>query len=83
MKTYRDPRLADPVLLALAAKRLLHRQAQPPVPSWEETDGLASLLDYARRVPPCAPEAIPGVHEHAPGFGGLLWAARQQTETPP
>lgn len=78
--TYRDPRLTDPVLLALAARRLQHRQAHPPPPAWEESEGLAALLDYARRLPQRDPWDLPGVYQNAPGFGGLLWEARELTE---
>lgn len=77
MPIYRDPRLADPLLLALAGKRLLHRQAQPTFPDWEQVEGLAALLDYARRLPAQAP---PEVDEHSTGLGKLLWEARQMQE---
>jgi hypothetical protein len=80
MTIYRDPRLADPLVLALAGKRLLHRQAQPPLPTWQEVEGLAALLDYAKRLPAVDPWDLPGVYEGAPGFGGLLWQARQMQE---
>jgi hypothetical protein len=71
-----DPRLANETLLRLAAFRL-QNGPRPLLPSWQETDGLAALLAYASRLPPCAPEDVPGVREDAPGLGGLLWAARQ------
>jgi hypothetical protein len=48
MPTFRDPRLLDGTLLALAAQRLRHRQAHP-LPDWEKTEGLAAILEYARR----------------------------------
>lgn len=73
---YRDPRLADPLLLALAAQRLLHRLSQPQFPSWEETEGLAALLDYARR---CGVQDLPAVDDDAlprTGLGQLLREAR-------
>jgi hypothetical protein len=82
MTTYRDPRLADPLLLALAGQRLLHRQAQPPAPSWPPEDGLSNLLAYARHLPPCDPQDIPGVVEGAPGMAGLLWECRQVQQEP-
>lgn len=80
MTMYRDPRLTDPVLLALAAQRLLHRQAQPPPLDWQHTDGLAAILDYARRLPQRDPWDLPGVYEGAPGFGHVLWEARRWQE---
>lgn len=80
MPIYRDPRLADPLLLALAGKRLLHRQAQPTFPDWEQVEGLAAILDYARRLPPVDPWDLPGVYQNAPGLGGLLWEARELTQ---
>jgi hypothetical protein len=75
MRNYRDPRLADPVLLALAGRRVLHRQAQPPLPSWEQTDGLAALLAYAARLPQRDPQDL-ALEEGGP-FGTLLRQARQ------
>jgi hypothetical protein len=72
-----DPRLADPILLALAAKRC---QARQQTPDWRHTEGLAALLEAARHLPQREPFALEGVYEDAPGFGGLLWQARQQTQ---
>jgi hypothetical protein len=69
-----DPRLADPILLALAAKR---RQARQQTPDWQHTVGLAALLEEAKQLPQRAPGDLEGVYEDAPGFGGLLWQARQ------
>jgi len=46
-----DPRLSDPSLLRLAALRLYQRQQIPPDPP-PAPEGLATLLDYARRHPP-------------------------------
>jgi hypothetical protein len=65
--------------LALAAKRLLHRQAQPQFPTWQETEGLASLLDYARR---CGWQDLPAACDDdlpTTGLGCLLREARQRT----
>jgi hypothetical protein len=79
--TYRDPRLADATLLLLAGRRLQHRLAQPTFPDWQETEGLCAILDYARRLPPCDPEAFEaGIYAGAPGLAGLLWEARQWQE---
>lgn len=78
---YNDPRLANATLLALAARRLQHRQAQPP--DWEQGHGLAALLESARRLPRVDPWDLPGIYEGAPGLAGLLWAARQWAQAPP
>jgi hypothetical protein len=69
-----DPRLADPMVLLLAGRRLLHRQAQPPRLSWQEVEGLASLLEYARHLPARDPQDL----EAGNGpFAQLLREARQ------
>jgi hypothetical protein len=75
---YRDPRLTNELLLALAGRRLLHRQAQPPLPDWEKSEGLASILDYAQRCgvqdqPPLDLDALPPT-----SLTALLIEARQQ-----
>jgi hypothetical protein len=57
-----------------------HAEELDPATAMLEHDGLAALLDYARRLPACAPEDIPGVYEGAPGLGGLLWECRRQTQ---
>ena len=51
-----DPRLADLALLRLAAYRLRH--GPPRLPPWQETEGLCALLEAAKRLPPCDPEAL-------------------------
>jgi hypothetical protein len=68
-----DPRLADVTLLALAAKR---RLATRQVDAWQHTEGLAALLEAAKRLPPRDPVA----DEDLPttGIGGLLREARQR-----
>jgi hypothetical protein len=74
MMNYRDPRLADAVLLAIAGRRLLHRLSQPPLPDWQETEGLCAILDYARHLPPRNAEDL----EVGTGpFATLLREARQ------
>jgi hypothetical protein len=40
MPNFRDSRLTNPVVLAIAGRRLQHRQAQAPFPAWEEVDFL-------------------------------------------
>lgn len=72
---YHDPRLLDPTLLRLAALRLQH--GPPPLPDWQHAEGLAAILDAAKRLPPIDPWDLPGVYQNAPGFGGLLWEARE------
>jgi hypothetical protein len=63
------------MLLVLAAQRLRHRQAQPPLPDWDKTEGLSAILDYARRLPACDPADL----EAGTGpFATLLREARQQ-----
>jgi hypothetical protein len=71
-----DPRLQNVQLLALAAFRIQQRQ-QRAVPDWQHTVGLAALLEAAKQLPPREPGDLEGVYEDAPGFGGLLWQARQ------
>jgi hypothetical protein len=68
-----DPRLADPILLVLAAKR---RQATRHVPDWRTTEGLSSLLAAARSLPTREPFALPSV-EDCTGLARLLAEARQ------
>jgi hypothetical protein len=69
-----DSRLADPILLVLAAKRrLAQRQAAP---AWLESEGLAALLEAARSLPTREPFALPSVEESG-GLAKLLAEARQ------
>jgi hypothetical protein len=67
-----DPRLADPVLLVLAAKR---RLATRQAPHWSTTEGLAALLQAARSLPTREPFALPSVEECS-GLEKLLAEAR-------
>jgi hypothetical protein len=67
-----DPRLAHPVLLALAAKRV---QARRQAPDWRTTTGLASLLEAARALPTREPFALPSIEE-CTGLERLLAEAR-------
>ena len=79
-----DVRLCDPMLLILAAKRLLARRDQPPpVPDWRETEGLSTLLDYAKTLPVRDPWHLPAA-THT-GMARLLVDARRQLgqEEPP
>jgi hypothetical protein len=84
MTNYRDPRLADPVLLALAGRRCLHRQVHPPLPPLPEEDGLCALLQHAERLrsrgqlPTRDPFDVDGLE--ATGMGRLLKEARQWME---
>jgi hypothetical protein len=73
-----DPRLADPLVLVLAARRLRYRQDQPPLPDWEKTEGLCALLEHARRLPPRDPEDLEAVP--LTGMGRLLQEARAWIE---
>ena len=67
-----DPRLRDPSLLRLAALRVVHQQQLPPdLPPAPE--GLATLLDYARRHPPPAARDLTSPHT---GLARLLEEAR-------
>lgn len=68
-----DPRLVDPVILALAAKR---RQARQQTPDWRTCEGLSSLLDAARHLPRREPFSLDGV-DTSSGMGKLLAEARQ------
>jgi hypothetical protein len=67
-----DPRLADPILLALAAKRC---QARQQVPDWRASEGLSSLLAAARALPRREPFDLPAV-EACTGLARLLAEAR-------
>ena len=70
-----DPRLLNPVLLALAAQRLLARRDHPPPVPWWETEGLAALLAAAQHRP--HRESRGEVDDpDAPGLAGLLARAR-------
>ena len=82
MMNYRDPRLADLALLAVAAQRLRYRLEHPQPPAWWlEGEGISSLIEAGRRLPPRTPEEeAESVYENAPGFGGLLWEARQRNK---
>ena len=71
-----DPRLQDVAFLALAAYRLRERR-QREVPDWRFTEGLASLLDIARRLPRRDdPWSLPDL-EGGGSMGQLLAEARQ------
>ena len=78
-----DPRLQHVALLALAAYRLQQRR-QRAVPDWRYSEGLASLLEAARHLPPRDPVELPrprrrGQHGAAPegspgvGAGATPW----------
>jgi hypothetical protein len=67
-----DSRLADPVLLALAARRC---QARRQAPDWQTSVGLASLLAAAKALPRRDPWALPDLGE-CDGLAGLLAEAR-------
>ena len=69
-----DPRLADPLLLVLAATR---RRARRQAPDWRHTEGLASLLDAARPLPQQGPWSLPAVEEGGGALAKLLAEARQ------
>jgi hypothetical protein len=69
-----DARLADLTVLVLAAKRC---QARQQVPDWRASEGLASLLDVARRLPQREPFALPDLEE-CTGMERLLAEARQK-----
>jgi hypothetical protein len=70
-----DPRLASPTLLALAAQRCLAQRTQPPPPAdWRMTEGLSSLLAYAKTLPPREPWALDDLSDT--GMGQLLREAR-------
>jgi hypothetical protein len=69
-----DPRLQNTALLTLAAYRLQQRQ-QHLLPDWRYTEGLASLLDVARRLPTREPCDLPAVEE-CTGMARLLAEAR-------
>ena len=78
MTHYNDPRLTNPLLLAMAAQRLRYKREHPAPEPWLEGEGISSLLAAARRLPPRTPEEeAESVYENAPGMGGLLWQARQ------
>jgi hypothetical protein len=67
-----DPRLADPVILALAAKR---RQAKRQAPDWRACEGISSLLAAARALPQRGPFTLPDLDE-CRGLERLLAEAR-------
>jgi hypothetical protein len=68
-----DHRLADPILLALAAKRC---QARQQLPDWRQTEGLSALLDAAKHLPKREPFALPDLEE-CTGMARLLAEARR------
>jgi hypothetical protein len=74
-----DPRLADPVLLALAAKRC---QAKQQAPDWRTTVGLSALLDAAKHLPRRDPWDLTPV-DTTSAMGTLLAEARQWEKEQP
>jgi hypothetical protein len=80
--TYRDPRLANELLLRLAAWRLTHGpRPEPPLPDLPEDAGLCALLQHAEKL--CSRGLLPtrdpfdtdGLEET--GMGRLLKQARE------
>lgn len=74
-----DPLLQSEEFLRLAAYRRQQRR-QRQRPDWRYIDGLSARLMEAKTLPQHDPWDLPGVYEGAPGFGGLLWEARQAQE---
>jgi hypothetical protein len=72
-----DPRLNNPFLLALAAQRVRHRQAQPPLPD-PEGEGLCNLLQYAARRGVQDLSAVGDDDLPTTSFTALLIEARQR-----
>lgn len=72
-----DARLTNPLVMAIAGLRLLHRQDHPPLPDWEKAEGLAALLGYAQQ---CGVRDLSAVDDDdlpTTGMGQLLREARQ------
>ena len=61
----------------LMTRLVLVEAALNPEAQWGKSEGLCAILDYAKRLPACDPLDLHGVYQNAPGFGGLLWEARQ------
>jgi hypothetical protein len=70
-----DPRLADPIILALAAKR---RQAKRQVSDWRTSEGLYSLLQAAKALPRREDPWGLSDLDTTSGLGKLLAEARLQ-----
>ena len=78
MTHYNDPRLTNPLLLAMAAQRVRYKREHPAPEPWLEGAGISALIAYARTLPPRSQaDEDASVYEGAPGMGGLLWQARQ------
>jgi hypothetical protein len=75
--TYRDARLKDKWLLAVAAQSLLARRDQPPPRQpWWEGEGISNLLDAAPALPRRDPFEVAGLDPTAPGLAGCLARAK-------
>jgi hypothetical protein len=71
-----DPRLQNTALLALAAVRIRQRRLVVPRPHWEDTVGLASLLEVDKGLPRRDPWAVDGLEACGP-LGRMLAEARR------
>jgi hypothetical protein len=70
-----DPRLADPMILLLAGRRLQHRLSHP-LPDWDKQEGLCAIVQQAQALglPSRDPWDVSGLKETS--FSALLREAQ-------